>query len=301
MIARIQRCLALAWLLAWVVAGMIASGGNVAAAIVLSLLLTAGHALVLGVEFAWMHRINARDAAPRATRRDVLRAWWTECTHAPRVFLWRQPFRTHCRPNFTPRPGAAAASRGPGVLLVHGFFCNRALWNPWLERLAQEGRTCIAVTLEPPFGSIDQYRSTIEQAVTSLERTTGRRPIVVAHSMGGLALRAWWAVPGNFDRIAHAITLGTPHHGTMAAVLGVTENARQMRPGSAWLEAQRAVEPPGLGTRLTCYYSHTDNIVFPAGTATYTGADNRHLRATPHVAMVDHPAPWAELQRLINP
>jgi len=51
---------------------------------------------------------------------------------------------------------------------------------------------------------------------------------------------------------------------------------------------------------MTCYYSHCDNIVFPASRATLEGADNRHLPGVAHVQMADHPEPRAELLRRLT-
>jgi triacylglycerol esterase/lipase EstA (alpha/beta hydrolase family) len=195
------------------------------------------------------------------------------------------------------------------VLLVHGYFCNRGVWRPWLPRLRALGVPCTALTLEPAFGRIDDWVPAIDHAVAALRRSTGRAPLVVAHSMGGLAVRAWLAAqPGAAAadaRVLHIITIATPHQGTWMARFGHTPNARQMRIGGAWLAALAAAEAPhhqALRSRFTCFFSHADNIVFPATTATLPGADNRHLPAVAHVTMVQHPAVWDEvLQRLQAP
>jgi hypothetical protein len=97
-----------------------------------------------------------------------------------------------------------------------------------------------------------------------------------------------------------AITVGTPHRGTWLARFGVMPNARQMALHSDWLR-QLVQDEPGaaLYRRFTCFYSHTDNVVFPCSTATLPGADNRHLRAQAHVHLLQHPEVWAAvLQRL---
>lgn len=300
MIATIQRTVLTAWLLA-VLACLVwfTAAPSLAPAAGLVLLLF-GHAAVLAVEFLWMHAANRIDGAPRASLRQLTLAWWGECWHAPRVFLWRQPLRSRHWPS-TASGTAASTNPQTGVLLIHGFFCNRGLWNRWMERLAAMGTPVMAVDLEPAFGSIDDYRSTIERAVSLLERATGNPPVVVAHSMGGLALRRWWAdSSANDTRLRHVITLGTPHSGTRLAALALSINGRQMRQDSPWLSALRALEPHDRAQRLTCFFSHTDNIVFPASTATMPGADNRHLPAIAHVAMVDHPDPWAELLRVLR-
>ena len=97
-------------------------------------------------------------------------------------------------------PGAGAArpttcrptpSGRRGLVLVHGFVCNRGLWNPWLPRLRAAGVPCIAVNLEPVFGSDRRLRAADRAAVQRVTQATGRPPLLVAHSMGGLALRAW--------------------------------------------------------------------------------------------------------------
>ena len=261
-----------------------------------ALLLVGGYALVLALEFSLLRLVHGEDPAPRATPGQLLRAWWGEVRSAPTVFWWRQPFFSRRWPDSLP-----ATSQGRrGVLLVHGFVCNRGLWNRWLQRLHAAGVPVVAVNLEPVFGAIDDYVAQIEAALQSLERATGQAPVVVAHSMGGLALRCWWAGQQGDARVHHAITLGSPHRGTWLARFAMTRNSRQMRPHSAWLQALSEREPAGRAARFTCFYSHCDNIVFPASTATLPGADNRHLSGVAHVHMADRPEPWAELQRWLD-
>jgi triacylglycerol lipase len=219
-----------------------------------------------------------------------------EVCAAPRVFCWRQPFFSQRFPDHLP----TGAQGRRGVLLVHGFVCNRGLWNPWFEKLMRNDTPFVAVNLEPVFGSIDDTIAIIEAGVRQLEDCTGVPPVVVAHSMGGLALRRWWAENGDDGRIHHAITIGTPHHGTWLARFAMSRNTRQMRRHSPWLATLAAREPLGRGARFTCFYSHCDNIVFPPATATLPGADNRHLPGQPHVHMADRPEPWVELQRWLQ-
>ena len=129
----------------------------------------------------------------------------------------------------------------------------------------------------------------IEAAVSELERRTSTPPIVVAHSMGGLALRRWYRDQPQADRIASVITIGTPHHGTLMARLAFSENGRQMRVGSKWLRDLCELEDASRYGQFTCFYSNCDNIVFPPSTATLRGARNRHLEAYPHVHLAAHP------------
>lgn len=293
MIARLQRLIALtlltaalAW--AWYFGShdrpIFATAG--AAGIVL------GYAAFLAVEFLILRLVQTSEVAVLPTARQLLRAWWLEALTAPVVFLWRQPFRSKAEPD-----NLSASSEGRrGVVLVHGFVCNRGLWNPWMRRLRERGVPFVAVNLEPAFGSIDRYADEIDAAVTRIESRTGQTVVLVGHSMGGLAIRAWLAKRNASRRVHHVITIGSPHHGTWLARYGQTLNGRQMRQRSSWIEALALVEsavslPYG---RFTCFFGHCDNIVFPASSATLSGARNVHLRGTPHVHMAFHPEVFDE-------
>ena len=298
MLARLQQVLTLgALLIAALWAALCYRAGYPGWGLSGAALIVGSYALVLALEFSLLHLVHADDPTPRAKVRQLLRAWAGEVHSAPQVFCWRQPFRSQRWPDHLP-----ADARGRrGVLLVHGFVCNRGLWNHWLERLTAQGVPVVAVNLEPVFGSIDDGAAIIESAVRRLELATDTAPIVVAHSMGGLALRRWWAQHGDEHRVHHAITIGTPHQGTWLARFAVSLNGRQMQPHSRWLATLAALEPTSRAQRFTCFYRHCDNIVFPPASATLPGADNRHLPGVAHVHMADHPEPWAELQRRLAP
>jgi len=76
-------------------------------------------------------------------------------------------------------------------------------------------------------------------------------------------------------------------------------NTAQMRLGSDWLAQLAARESAASRGRFICFWGHCDNIVFPTRSATLAGADNRHLPATPHVQMVEHPAVVEEVLRIV--
>jgi triacylglycerol lipase len=260
--------------------------------VALALLALLAHALVMALEFSLMRRASRGDAAPAPTRLELLCAWWHEALGALWVFGWVQPWRSR---RYADRLGEATRGRR-GVILVHGFVCNRGIWNPWLERLHGSGVPCIALNLEPVFGGIDGYGPQIDAAVRCMQQATGLAPLLVAHSMGGLAVRAWLRdAEGSDERIDGVVTIGTPHRGTWLARFGLATNTRQMRLDGDWLRTLAAAEPPQRAQRFTCFYGHCDNIVFPPAAATLPGADNRHLRATAHVHMLRHPAVLGEV------
>lgn len=288
MLARLQQFITVglaAALIGWV--GIHLAQGRPGLAAAGAAVIIAGHALVLALETLVMAWFNRRDVLPAATPAQMFKAWWGEVCSAPRIFCWQQPFRSRRWPDrSTGRPGER------GIVLVHGFVCNRGLWNRWMPRLEALGIPVVAVDLEPVFGDIDDYGAPIGEAIDRLRASTGLAPLVVAHSMGGLAVRAWLRRHGGPDglhRVHHVVTLGTPHGGTALACIALSPNTRQMARLGDWLNGLAAQESPALQARFTCVYSNCDNIVFPTSTATLPLARNVAIDACAHVHMVDHP------------
>lgn len=285
MLARLQRLWVLVLLVLAIGAGgwAFAQGARWWTALLLTIAVLFVHAFALALEFSLLARVEPGAGASRPGAGTLLRAWWAEVWTGVRVFGWQQPFRAATISDTLPND--STRGRRP-VLLVHGFVCNRGLWNPWMQRLSSAGVPFVAVNLEPVFGSIDAYVPLIEDAIRQLETASEHKPLIVAHSMGGLATRAWIARHAGETRVHAVLTIGSPHAGTLLARIGFSRNARQMRRGSPWLLALQAQEKPDTRSLFTCYFSHCDNIVVPASTATLPGADNRHLPGIAHVQMV---------------
>ena len=228
--------------------------------------------------------VNRKDAAPRASWSDALRAWLEETWIVVRVFCGYMAFTSN---KFPDQLDDAFSQRGRlGVVFIHGFLCNRGIWMPWLKRVTHRRRAFVAVDLTPVFGSIDRYVNAIDQAISKVMLATGKPPLVVCHSMGGLAVRAWLrATPGADDRVHHIITIGSPHQGTWLSRLPFPRNARQMAIGSDWLGNLGSAEPASRYKLFTCYYSNCDHIVFPASNGTLPGAQNHHIPGVAHVAL----------------
>jgi len=239
--------------------------------------------VILGIELLivpWVARTDPATPSPRAAQ--LLRAWLSESAHWYRTFCWRQPFRWSAEADSLD----AGSGARQGVVLVHGFMCNRGFWSPWLRRLRAAGHPCVAVNLEPIFTGIDDYAPLIDAAVARVRAATGRPPVLVCHSMGGLAARAWLrACHGAERQVAHLVTIGTPHRGTWLARFSRRANGRQMQLHSGWLRQLEAHERWHPLPPTTCWYSNCDNVVFPPFTATLPNADNRFVPGKAHVAL----------------
>ena len=296
--ARWQKILVLGWLLAsaawlawaWPRSLALALGGWAIAA--------STSLAWLGLQFVLMRRINRRDATPAAGRWALLRAWWLEALTCTWVFGWLQPFAHRQQPDWLPPTPTGQR----GVVLVHGFLCNRGVWLPWLPELRARGHAYVALTLEPAFGSVDAYVAAIDTAMRQVQAATGLPPVLVGHSMGGLAARAWLRTLAQppAQRVHRILTLGTPHHGTWPARFSHTTNGMQMRLDSPWLQALAASEGAAQRALFSCWYSDCDNIVYPTRSATLDGADNHLLHGLGQVHMLYAPqvraACWQALQ-----
>jgi pimeloyl-ACP methyl ester carboxylesterase len=253
------------------------------------------YALFLAMQFAALAIVD-RPVAWKRHAWKLFNAWLGEVSTSPRVFFWWQPFRSDAIPDLL----LPEKSGQRGVVLVHGLACNRGFWNPWLKELHFRRIPFVALNLEPPFSSIDDYDKIIDKAVRRLYEITNRKPLVVAHSMGGLAVRAWLNRCADAQsNVHHIVTIGTPHAGTWLARYSRSSNGIQMRIDSVWLKKLREREPDTIYRRFTCFYSDCDNVVFPVRNATLSDADNRCIEGSAHVRMAYEPRVYAEVLRLL--
>lgn len=176
----------------------------------------------------------------------------------------------------------------PPLLLVHGLICNRGNWFWFRRQLEQRGYRVYTVDYTPPFTQIANYAPQIARAVDEILKATGaKRLVLIGHSMGGLVSRAYLDQFGA-DKVAHVITLGTPHLGTWMTNLAVGPNVRNMAEDSPWLaglrerEAARSAQPYA---NFTCVYTHHDNLVTPQTNAALPGAEHIALSGIGHVSL----------------
>lgn len=271
-----------------------------------ALLIVAPQAPVLALETTWAALTARREGVRRPlgqARSQVqaesypgvgvwVNAWLQEVWASVQTFGWRQPWAHGRWPDHLPRDARGRR----GVLLVHGFVCNRGFWNPWMERLRAEGVPHAAVSLGPPFGDIAEQAKGLQEAWQRLMDATGVPPLLVGHSMGGLVIRSWLAGQPADVALAHeVITIGSPHHGTALAVMARSTAAMQMQLLSPFLQDLAAREDAERRARFTCYWSVCDNIVFPANTATLPGARAVAVPGRPHVALAHDPVIFGDV------
>ncbi len=252
-------------------------------------------AAILGQQFVlagWLRRRVRPDL--RFGIGATLRAWGGEIAASMRTFFYAQ-----IRHAARPLPSGDDPARMP-VLLVHGYFCNHGIWYAFARWLAARGHAVEAVDLEPVFGALDGSVEIVANGVERLRSRTGAaRVAVVAHSMGGLAARAYLAARGH-EAVAAVVTLGTPHRGTWLARFSRAANVVQMRLDCEWLRALAGGETPTTRALFTVVISHHDNIVVPAAIQTLEGARTVELVGRGHVELAYDRDVWAHVAAALD-
>lgn len=231
-----------------------------------------------------MFRQSERHRMERGAEQGLKRLGWVRLVLAEylalmRLFSWHFPFewalhRQDCR-----------TGEGTVVLCVHGYVCNSAYWGG-LRRALRRAGLCRVYTmnLDPTFGSIDDFGELVARRVEAIREATGvDKVVLIGHSMGGLVCRCYVQRHGGDRYVSKIITLGTPHHGTVSALRGRGENARQMRPGNAWLEALNSDAP--VDVPIVSIYTFHDNVVYPQDSAVLPGARNVGLPGIGHLEL----------------
>jgi triacylglycerol esterase/lipase EstA (alpha/beta hydrolase family) len=159
------------------------------------------------------------------------------------------------------------------VLLIHGFFQTRNIWEMMEDRLRHDGYGVMSFNLGGlmwRFNThpVDRSAALVASKVESLARRHGfDRLHIVGHSKGGLIARRYVQHYGGHRRVRSVITLGTPHHGTYTAMLGVAlmgfgalrTSAHELLPRSSVISALGRDSFPS-NVPLTSIYSRQDLV-----------------------------------------
>lgn len=176
------------------------------------------------------------------------------------------------------------------VILVPGWSDHPRVLRRCREFLIEAGWPAgqvLCVDFSDRYGSNVDHADELAAAATRLRAEGGvDRVDVVAHSMGGLALRRY--VQDGADTVRTAIFVGTPHRGTMLAYLAWGRGGREMRPGSDFLRRLNA-QPLPSGIRAHCLRTPIDSRVVPGSSAWLDGAACHTVRLPTHPRMMRHP------------
>ena len=198
-----------------------------------------------------------------------------------------------------------SALPGDTVVLIQGFMQTRRVMDTLEGRLRSDGYRVVSFHLGGLLGNFNTrgIGALAELIDAKLNRLREREDIgkihVVGHSKGGLIARYLVQRAGGHEYISTVITLGTPHHGTPVAALGmgvglflVSRSIWELFPSSPFIKDLNS-EPFPEGVRLVSVYSTAD-MVCPYQRSMLTvedGGDVRNVmaRGLGHMDLVEDP------------
>lgn len=230
---------------------------------------------------------------PRAVRgRHWLRTLSVESLWMLRLFVFDMAWRT------APRHVAGDAQRPP-VLLVHGFLCNGAVWNPLAGTLRAAGWNHAAISLQPTYHDFERQLLALDEAVQALALASGHaRVLLLGHSMGGLLIRAYAQRAPH--RCAGVLMVAAPHHGTAIGDLIHGVEYGPPSPRCRWLQELNRADDERLALPALNLWSADDNIVLPARSSQLRGVAELALHGHGHMALVATPAARESLARALD-
>ncbi len=181
------------------------------------------------------------------------------------------------------RPASEQEANLPLLVLLHGVYCNGAIWRPIVHDLQRRTGCAIRTPdLEPPLAALEvQARSLAKWLQTAAAVHPARPIIVVAHSLGGLMVRQILLEHPSVP--LRAIYVGTPHRGTLIARALRALIGRDLRQKSA---ALAVLERGALPHDAMNIYTLHDNLVVPASTSELAGVRNRTVIGCGHMALI---------------
>ena len=212
---------------------------------------------------------------PRATARLVWREFRTLAGAAPRMMFY----------GLLVRDPAPARIETP-VILLHGVLCNAGVWMRMARFLERCGITGVySLSYGPPLASIEDFADQLAGKIDAvLAECHAQSVMIVAHSMGGLVVRAYVRKHGT-GKLARVMTIGSPHHGSMHAWLLFGTSLAQLRPGNAWLAGlnRQRIDP---ALRFVSLWSWHDSMVAPQTSAELPGTIDVTVIGVGHNALL---------------
>ena len=176
------------------------------------------------------------------------------------------------------------------IIFVHGLYHNHTAWYLYLRWFRLWGWSQMkAINLRGKFRSIHEFaRILADEVETVMAESQSDQVDLVGQSMGGLVIRCYLAEYSGRAKIRRVVTLGSPHGGSKLAVFGLGQAAKEMVPGSAFLESlNQGVQIPEDG-RFYAIYTIVDNMVLPNESTrlTWDGVKNLETRLVNHIGLV---------------
>ena len=143
----------------------------------------------------------------------------------------------------TSRPGPTWVNAP--VVLVHGIGHNSSAWINLADRLRAAGFPDLHAVGYGLGADVPSIATTIERVANRALRISGQERVhIVAHSLGGVAVRYWHDVLDGQRRADAIVSLGAPHGGTPWAALSSYRD--EHRPGARFARSGHAQRLPAV-------------------------------------------------------
>jgi len=179
------------------------------------------------------------------------------------------------------------AADGRPVVLVPGWGMNRSSLAVLAARLRSDGRDAYAINYPSASRDPERMARAVAHEIERVARETGADVVdVIAHSQGGVLVRAAARQEDLRTRIANVVTLGSPHRGTALARFVRWTSIRHLAAMSPYVTRLLEDGQAAPGSHFAAIYSTFDAIVFPADAAYYPGVMNVTIDGVGHMGLL---------------
>ena len=173
------------------------------------------------------------------------------------------------------------------VILIHGIDDTAALFRRMQPFLEQRGFSVHSFNLTPNDGtaSLGRLARQVEHYVRE-RLADGEAFDIVGFSMGAMIARYYVQRLEGLARVRRFVTLAAPHHGTWTAYLRNNPGARDMRPGSPFLQDLNRNAESLSGLSFTSIWTPLDLMIVPSSSSRLSVGRSIPVLSLAHPLMV---------------
>jgi triacylglycerol esterase/lipase EstA (alpha/beta hydrolase family) len=172
------------------------------------------------------------------------------------------------------------------LVLVHGYMGHPAMFRPLIRKLYLKGWGTVRTVGYPSTRlGLDQIAARID-AVVQQTTSTERNTVLIGHSLGAVACRAYLKVFGGARFVSRFLSLGGPHAGTSLYRLAPPNLWPVLDPAGPWVKLLSKGEEPVPTVVIRARYDHQ---VLPPRAAQLAGAHEVVLEGHGHNGLL-----WAD-------